>query len=284
MGFDRCRDVRGCPCQRSQPTASSSSKVACSSYSKEETIEVASVESEAAPGCGRRPCQASFRSVVMLSHAENRYGRGRANSRGTRKALRGSAGSCYSDEDGSGGSEGALMGGGGSSLGLGELGEAQGLLGELSDLRTLELRVGELHGLDDVDALVSSRVTTGELSVHLGNSTAKGSASVLLVHVHIILSGEVLEDNTVVVDSVGVALEDLADGNDLTLALADLVLSLHLVPEAGTSEDGVLGEHSDSEAGGVGIAFARGLSADDPVLSNGFSHRCNSDSFDHFAL
>jgi len=267
--------------QRSQPAASSSSKVACSSYSIEDFFVVASVEHEAASGYGRRPCCASFRSVVMLSHAENRYCRGSANSRGTQITLRAS---CSSDEDGSGGSESCLVGSSGSSLALGELGEAQGLLGELSNLRTLELRVGELDGLDDMEALVSGGVTTGELSVHLGDGTAKGGGSVFLVHVHVISSSEVLENNTVVVDSVGVALEDLADGDDLTLALADLVLSLHLVPEAGTSEDGVLGEHSDSVAGRLSVVSAGSLSADDPVLSNGFSHGGNSESFDHFAL
>lgn len=208
---------------------------------------------------------ASLRSVVMLSHAENRDARGSAVSIGTRKALRDS---CCSDEDGSGGSEGALVGRSRSSLGLGKLGEAERLLGELPNLSALKVSVGELHGLDDMDALVSSGVTTGELSVHLRNGTAKGSVSVLLVHVHIILSGKVLEDNTVVLDRVGVTLEDLADGNDLTLALADLVLSLHFVPESGASKDGVLGEHSDSVAGGLGILSGRRLSADDPVLSN----------------
>jgi len=220
----------------------------------------------------------------MLSHAENRDGRRRTVSIGTREGLRDTVGSCCSDEDGSGGSEGALVGSGRRSLGLGELGEAERLLGELRNLRALELRVGELHGLDDMDALVSSRVATGELSVHLGNGTAKSSGSVLLVHVHIISSGEVLEDNTEVLNRVGVALEDLADGNDLTLALANLVLSLHLIPESGASKDGVLGEHSDSEAGGLRVLSGRRLSADDPVLSNGLSHRGNSDSFDHFAL
>ena len=204
----------------------------------------------------------------MLSHAENRIGRGSLNSRSTMDVPRVTDVSYYSDEDGSGGSEGRLVSSGRSSLGLGELGEAQGLLGELDHLRTLELRVGELDGLDDMDALVSGGVTTGELSVHLGNGTAKGGGSVFLVHVHIIGSGEVLENNTEVVDSVGVALEDLADGDDLTLALADLVLSLHLVPEAGTSEDGVLGEHSDSEASRLSVVSAGRLSADDPVLSD----------------
>lgn len=202
----------------------------------------------------------------MLSHAENRDGRGSANSRGTRKALRVSDASCYSNEDGSGGGEGALVGSSGSSLELGELGEAESLLGELSDLRADG--VGDAGGLDDVDALVSGGVTTRELRVQLGDGTAEGGGTVLLVHVHIILSGEVLEHNTVGLDRLSLTLEDLADGDDLTLALADLVLSLHLVPEAGTSEDGVLGEHSDSEASGVRVLVARRLSADDPVLSN----------------
>ena len=160
------------------------------------------------------------------------------------------------------------MGRGGRSLQLRQLGEAEGLLGELSNSGVLlvELVVLEADGLDDVDALMTARVATGELLVHLRDGAAEGDIAVLLVHVNVVLSGEVLEHDAVVLDGGGLALEDLAHGDDLTLALADLVLSLHLVPELGASDDGVLGEHSDSEAGGLGCLRSGSLSADDPVL------------------
>jgi hypothetical protein len=41
----------------------------------------------------------------------------------------------------------------------------------------------------------------------------------------------VSENNAVVLDVIGILLEDLASGNDFALNLADLVLTLHVVPE-----------------------------------------------------
>ena len=158
------------------------------------------------------------------------------------------------------------MRGGRSSVNLRQLRELEALRGELLDLRAGDLRVGEADGLDDMDALVPGAVATGHLAVHLGDGAAEGSVSVLLVHVHIILARQVLQDNAVILDGGALALEDLGDRNDLTLALADLVLTLHLIPEPGAREDGVLGEHSDPEARRIGVVFRRRLSADDPVL------------------
>lgn len=98
-----------------------------------------------------------------------------------------------------------------SSSDLSKLGESEGLLGELLYLRSLEFRVVENDSLDDVDALMSSRVSTRKLTVHLSDGTSKGSVSVFLVHVNIILSCEVLKNNTEVLNRVGVLLEDLTD-------------------------------------------------------------------------
>lgn len=173
-----------------------------------------------------------------------------------------------SDKDGSGGGEVRLVSGRGGSLELRKLGEAKRLLGELrnSGGGLVELVVLEADGLDDVDALMTATVATGELLVHLGDGAAKGDITVLLVHVNVVLTGKVLEHDAVVLDGGGGALEDLAHGDDLTLDLANLVLSLHLIPELGASDHGVLGEHSDSVAGGLGVLRSGSLSADNPVL------------------
>lgn len=119
--------------------------------------------------------------------------------------------SICSNKDWSGGLEGGLLLGKRSSSDLSKLGESEGLLGELHYLRSLEFRVVENDGLDDVDALMSSRVTTRKLTVHLSDSATKGSVSVFLVHVNVILSCEVLKNNTEVLNRVGVSLEDLTD-------------------------------------------------------------------------
>ena len=53
---------------------------------------------------------------------------------------------------------------------------------------------------------------------------------------------------------------DLLDGDDLSLDLPDLVLSLHMVPKLGLCEDWVLAEHSHSVEGGI-RDFLRGEAA-----------------------
>merc|ERR1712070_1171984 len=107
----------------------------------------------------------------------------------------------------------------------------------------------------------SSGVSTRDLNVKLSDGSTEGDITVLLVHVDIIVSGKILENDTKVLHRVGVLLEDLANGDDLTLALSNLVLSLHLIPEVRTSNNCVLGEHSDSVASITIIA-----SADNPIL------------------
>ena len=64
--------------------------------------------------------------------------------------------------------------------------------------------------LDNVNGITSGTVSTGHLTVHLGDSAAKGVCSVFLVHVHDIGSSSVLQDDTVVLDGRGLLLEDLA--------------------------------------------------------------------------
>ena len=94
---------------------------------------------------------------------------------------------------------------------MSKLRESERFLSELRNLRSLEFRIVENDSLDDMDALMSGRVSTGELTVHLTDGTVKGSVSVFLVHVNVILSCKVLKNDTVVLDRVGVLLEDLTD-------------------------------------------------------------------------
>ena len=54
-------------------------------------------------------------------------------------------------------------------------------------------------------------MSTGHLVVHHGNSSAEGVASVLFVHVNDTSSGKILEDNTVVSDSLSLSLENLTN-------------------------------------------------------------------------
>lgn len=149
-----------------------------------------------------------------------------------------------------------------------ELGVLQIFLVELSRLVTKDLAWWLDDGLDDEDVLSSGTMSTSHLVVHLGDSTAKSVVSVLLVHVNHTGSSQVLEYDTVVLNCVGLALEDLTDRHDLTLTLSDLVLTFHLVPELGSGNDGVLGKNSDSIARWVWGFVRWRLSANNPVLAN----------------
>ena len=87
----------------------------------------------------------------------------------------------------------------------------------------------------------------------MGNCTGESVCAVLLVHVDGVSAGLVSENYAVVLDVIGILLKDLACGNDFTLNLADLVLTLHVVPKLGTGEDWVASEDAHSVKLGVRI-------------------------------
>ena len=166
------------------------------------------------------------------------------------------------------GSEDASVGKSWCSLLGSELGELQIWLIQLSGLIADDLACWLHDSLDDVDVLSSGTVSTGHFVVHLGDGSAESVVSVLLVHVHDTSSSQILEYDSVVLNCVDLALEDLADRHDLTLTLSDLVLTFHLVPELGSGNDGVLSENSDSIACWVWVRIRWRLSANNPVLAN----------------
>ena len=118
------------------------------------------------------------------------------------------------------------------SLDVGDLWVSKTSSGILLGLFSGNLTVWDNNGLDDVKGVTSGGVSTGHLGVKLGNSTGEGVVSEFFVHVDDTGSGEILEDDTVVLDGVSASLENFTDGNDLSLSSSDLVLSLHLVPES----------------------------------------------------
>ena len=103
---------------------------------------------------------------------------------------------------------------------------------------------------------------------HLGNSSSESCVSVFLVHVDCFSSGQVSENDSVVLDDASVLLVDFLDRDDFTLDLSDLVLSLHVVPELRLSKDGVLGENSHSVESRIRVLITWKTSADNEELSN----------------
>ena len=87
--------------------------------------------------------------------------------------------------------------------GSGEIGElwiSEGSLVVLSDVLSNDVLSVNNLGLHDMNGLGSTGMSTGHLVEHLGDGTAEGGVSELLVHVDDTCSGLVLEGNTVVLD------------------------------------------------------------------------------------
>ena len=143
-----------------------------------------------------------------------------------------------------------------------------GIGGELDNVATSAVLVEENASSNNLDGFTSSAMSSGHFLVHLGDSSAKGVVSVLLVHVDCTSSGQVTEEDSVVPDASGFLLEDLAGGDDLSLDLSDLVLTLHVIPELGTSNDWVAFKHSHSVQSWVWVSFAGQGTAHDVELSN----------------
>lgn len=108
-----------------------------------------------------------------------------------------------------------------------------------------------------------------QVNVELTDCTIKSVGSVLFVHVYDVSASLVSEENAVVLDVVGILFKNFACGNDFTLNLADLVLTLHVVPKLGSSNNGVTCENTHSEKLRVGVLFWDWqCSANDVELSN----------------
>ena len=156
-------------------------------------------------------------------------------------------------ERGSVGSDSAADGLEGSALKSVRFWESDVLRGVLADLFAADLRVVQDAGTDDLDGVLSGAMATGHLHVHLRDGTAEGHISVLLVHVNGTRAGQVAKNDTVVPDSASLLLEDLTGGDDFTLNFANLVLSLHVVPELGPGKNGVPLEDTHSVEGRVRV-------------------------------
>jgi hypothetical protein len=134
-------------------------------------------------------------------------------------------------------------------------------------LGATKLRVLNNASPDNLDGFVVGAVATRHLQVHLGDSSAERSVSVLLVHVHSTSAGEVTKNDTVVSDASSLLLKDLAGGDDFALNLTDLVLPLHMVPELGPGEHGVWRKHTHSVKLRIRGLLSGESSTDDVVLS-----------------
>ena len=139
---------------------------------------------------------------------------------------------------------------------------------KLLTLKTLDIGVADDARPDDLDRVMGGAMSTGHLHVHLADGSAEGHVSVLFVHVNSIGTGEVTKNDAIVPDCARLLLEDFACGDDFTLNLANLMLSLHVIPELGASENSVLLEHSHSVEFRIGGLLSSKSSSHNEELSH----------------
>jgi hypothetical protein len=130
----------------------------------------------------------------------------------------------------------------GDDLSGSDQGEAQVLAQVLVGVVSLDLRVLDGGGLDDLDVASHSSVSTSHVVVHLTDGTSESDISVLLVHVVGTASASVAQPDSEVLDLSGVLLEDLSDIEDLTTGSLGLSQRFHVVPELGLRDNFVAGE------------------------------------------
>merc|ERR1719384_3056970 len=123
---------------------------------------------------------------------------------------------------------------------------------KLLNLRTFDVVVGDDARSDDLDRVVGGTMSSGHL----------------LVHVNSIGTGEVTQNDAIVPDCARLLLKDFARGDDFTLNLANLMLSLHVIPELGASDHSVFLEHSHSVELGVGVLRSCKSSSHNKELSH----------------
>ena len=138
---------------------------------------------------------------------------------------------------------------------------------ELQNLWTLDLTILQSACSDDLNRVSGGAMSTSHLHVHLRDSSAEGAISVLFVHVNGTSAGEVTKDNAVVSEDASLFLEDLGCVDDFTLNLANLMLSLHEIPELGSGEDLISGEHAHSVESRIGRSIGWESSSNNVELS-----------------
>ena len=89
------------------------------------------------------------------------------------------------------------------SLSVGDLWVLDASSNVLFSLFSLDSVVWDDDGLDDVNRVSSGTVSSGHFTIHLGDGSAETVVSVLLVHVDDIISGTILEHDTVVSNAIG---------------------------------------------------------------------------------
>lgn len=146
-------------------------------------------------------------------------------------------------------------------------GEAQALLGELADVRSLDiLGLLELDDAEDVDRPEAGTVAGSHVGVERVNGICSGQLTVLLVHVVRAGTRVVSDPDAKVLDLEGVLLVDHLDADDLTGGLLDLLETTQEVPVSGLGDRLVGSEDGHAVEGGGRVSLGGQVAPDDLVF------------------
>lgn len=111
-------------------------------------------------------------------------------------------------------------------------------------------------------------MVSSHLGMELTDGTVQGDVTVLLVHVVVASTRLIAEDNAEGLNMGGFALEDLIDGQDLSLGALGLELASQMVPELGLGDHLISGEETDGIDLRAGVLLGRHLAAKHEVLTD----------------
>lgn len=111
-------------------------------------------------------------------------------------------------------------------------------------------------------------MVAGHLGVQLADSAVERDIAELLVHVVVARARLVAEHDAEGLDVGGPALEDLVDGEDLSLGALGLELPPQVVPELGLGDHLVSREEADGVDLGTGVLLGGHLAAQHEVLTD----------------
>ena len=137
---------------------------------------------------------------------------------------------------------------------------------ELKNVWSLALLVLQHSGLNNLDGSSAESVASCQVLVHLVDSSVHGDVSVLLEHVVVSSSRQDSEPNTVVLDNGRVLLEDLVDGNDLSVRLLNSFQALDEIPKLRSSANLIGCPHLHAKQGRLRVALRRQVAPNDLIL------------------
>ena len=132
----------------------------------------------------------------------------------------------------------------------------------LHSIHTLQVSSLNGSGTDDLNGARATTVSASHFIVELRDSPSEPDIAELAVHVVSSRAALVTQPDTIVLDNVGVLLNNFNTVQNFTRCLLHLTELVHVVPELGLGNNSVGGKDDHTVRFWVGVIIGGGLSAD----------------------